>query len=69
MTESDAIQVVVLGDEQIELPSVLPVLPVREAVVFPGMNVPLAVGRAASLAALEQAVDLAAAEASTPECV
>ena len=34
-----------IGDERIEIPAVLPVLPVRDAVVFPGMSVPLAIGR------------------------
>jgi len=34
---------------------VLPVLPVRDVVVFPGVTVPLAIGRARSLAALEHA--------------
>ncbi|MBW2270068.1 MAG: endopeptidase La [Deltaproteobacteria bacterium] len=37
------------------MPSVLPVLPVRDVVVFPGVTVPLAIGREASLAALERA--------------
>lgn len=43
------------GEEGLEIPVILPVLPVRDAVVFPGMNVPLVIGRPASLAALEQA--------------
>jgi ATP-dependent Lon protease len=46
---------VAVGDETIEVPAVLPVLPVRDAVVFPGMSVPLAIGRARSLAALDAA--------------
>jgi len=45
----------VVGEEGVEIPVILPVLPVRDAVVFPGMNVPLVIGRPASLAALEQA--------------
>ncbi len=43
------------GQERVELPPVLPVLPVRDVVVFPGVTVPLAIGRAASLAALRRA--------------
>ncbi|MBW2713172.1 MAG: endopeptidase La [Deltaproteobacteria bacterium] len=45
----------VIGEERIEVPSILPVLPVRDAVVFPGVSCPLAIGRARSLAALEAA--------------
>jgi len=43
------------GGENVEIPSVLPVLPVRDVVVFPGVTVPLAIGRARSLAALQAA--------------
>ena len=43
------------GDELIEVPSVLPVLPVRDVVIYPGGTVPLQVGRPGSLAALEEA--------------
>ncbi|MAE97305.1 MAG: endopeptidase La [Deltaproteobacteria bacterium] len=51
------LRVRVFGDEILEIPGRLPVLPVRNAVVFPGMNVPLTVGRAGSLIALEEAGD------------
>ncbi|HJR62126.1 MAG TPA: endopeptidase La [Gemmatimonadaceae bacterium] len=44
-------------DEAYELPERLPVLPLRDVVVFPHMVVPLLVGRAASLAAVESAVN------------
>ncbi|MGI9591096.1 MAG: endopeptidase La [Myxococcota bacterium] len=44
-----------IGQEQVQVPTVLPVLPVRDVVVFPGVTVPLAIGRPASLAALQQA--------------
>jgi ATP-dependent Lon protease len=45
----------VAGGERVEVPSVLPVLPVRDVVIYPGVTVPLAVGRRRSLAALEEA--------------
>jgi ATP-dependent Lon protease len=41
--------------EELEIPAVLPVLPLRDVVVYPGVTVPLTVGRARSLAALEAA--------------
>jgi ATP-dependent Lon protease len=43
------------GGEVVEIPTTLPVLPVRNVVVFPGVTTPLVVGRARSLAALEAA--------------
>ncbi len=45
----------VAGSEIVEVPAVLPVLPVRDIVVYPGVTVPLAIGRPRSLAALEEA--------------
>jgi ATP-dependent Lon protease len=45
----------IAGREQIEVPVELPVLPVRDVVIFPGVTVPLAIGRPRSLAALEAA--------------
>ncbi len=43
--------------EEIEIPAVLPVLPLRDAVVYPGVTVPLTIGRPRSLAALQDASD------------
>ncbi len=55
MSEDEKKWVAVVGEEGVEIPVILPVLPVRDAVVFPGLNVPLVIGRPASLAALDQA--------------
>ena len=41
--------------ERIEVDAVQPVLPVRDLIVYPGVTVPLSIGRRRSLAALEQA--------------
>lgn len=43
-------------DEPVEIPSELPLLPVRDIVVFPYMILPLFVGRERSVAAIERAV-------------
>ena len=43
------------GDEIFEIPAVLPLIPVRDVVVYPGVTVPLAIGRRKSLAALGRA--------------
>ncbi|MEM7411889.1 MAG: endopeptidase La [Myxococcota bacterium] len=53
----DAQEILAAGHEAIEVPSRLPLLPVRDVVLYPGVTVPLAIGRAASLAALEEAGD------------
>ncbi|MGH0032118.1 MAG: endopeptidase La [Myxococcota bacterium] len=45
----------VAGQEQVQVPTVLPVLPVRDIVIFPGVTAPLAIGRPRSLAALDAA--------------
>ena len=57
VSEPESLSVVVVGNERLRIPAELPILPVRDAVVFPGMNVPLSVGRARSLAALQEAGD------------
>jgi len=47
--------VIEIGGEQLEVPQRVPLLPVRNTVVFPGVTLPLSVGRAASLAAVQAA--------------
>ena len=44
-----------MGGEKLDIPSELPLLPVRNTVVFPGVTIPLSVGRKASLAAVRAA--------------
>jgi ATP-dependent Lon protease len=51
---SERLRIRVAG-EVVEVPATLPVLPVRNVVVFPGVTTPLVVGRSRSLAALEAA--------------
>ena len=55
MRSASASSLLGAGEERVEVPAILPVLPVRDLVVFPGVTVPLSVGRAKSLAALERA--------------
>ena len=45
-----------IGQEQVQVPTVLPVLPVRDVVVFPYMTIPLLVGRLPSINAIEKSV-------------
>ena len=45
-----------IGGESIAVPAELPLLPVRNTAVFPGVTLPLSVGRARSLAAVQHAV-------------
>jgi len=52
----EAQQSLLISDhERVQIPTHLAVLPVRDVVVFPGVTVPLSIGRAKSLAALERA--------------
>ena len=44
------------GHEQLEIPQCLPLLPVRDLVVFPYMIVPLFVSRDSSVSAIEEAL-------------
>ncbi len=43
------------GDEVLEIEERLPLLPLRDVVIFPHMTIPLLIGRAASVAAIEEA--------------
>jgi len=55
VSQNQRITVTGVGGERLELSDVLPLLPVRDAVVFPGVTRPLAIGRPKSLAALSEA--------------
>jgi ATP-dependent Lon protease len=44
-----------IGNDSVEVPGDLPLLPVRNTVVFPGVTLPLSVGRPKSLAAVQAA--------------
>jgi ATP-dependent Lon protease len=45
-----------IGNESVEIPAEIPLLPVRNTVVFPGVTLPLSVGRPRSLAGVQAAV-------------
>ncbi|MFI5316144.1 MAG: LON peptidase substrate-binding domain-containing protein, partial [Myxococcota bacterium] len=51
-TKTTAIEI---GGERLDVPLRMPLLPVRNTVVFPGVTLPLSVGRAASMAAVQAA--------------
>ncbi|WP_080241554.1 endopeptidase La [Spirosoma rigui] len=58
--DSDNLEIVPLGspegiDEDYELPANLPILPVRNTVLFPGMVIPVTVGRAKSIRLVKKA--------------
>ena len=55
MTDSETQRIVGAQGEHLDVPRELPVLPVRDVVLYPGGTIPLQIGRARSLAALEQA--------------
>jgi len=57
VTEDENQRIVDAQSETIEIPRELPVLPVRDVVLYPGGTVPLQVGRPKSLAALDEAGD------------
>jgi len=51
----ESLLVSIPGDEAVRIPAVLPVLPVRDVVIYPGVTIPLAIGRPRSIAALDDA--------------
>jgi len=53
--ENEAQSLLIADQERVQIPTQLPLLPVRDVVVFPGVTVPLSIGRAKSLAALDRA--------------
>jgi ATP-dependent Lon protease len=55
MPENPSSRSLRVGAERLEVPLEMPVLPVRNVVVYPGVTSPLVVGRARSIAALEEA--------------
>src|SRR5262245_12233199 len=56
LIEPEEIQIPEQNDEQLKLPDSLPVLPLRDIVIFPYMIVPLFVQRERSIRAVEQAL-------------
>ncbi len=46
----------ILEDEQMKIPEILPMLPVRDTVIFPYMILPLFVGRESSIKAVDEAL-------------
>ncbi len=49
------VQILEPGGESLDVPRVLPALAVRDIVIYPGVTIPLTIGRAKSLLALEEA--------------
>jgi ATP-dependent Lon protease len=55
MAESEKIAEAI--DKEVQIPDTLPILPVRDIVVFPYMIIPLFVGREISIKAIEHALN------------
>ncbi len=52
-SEIDSVEIIDPTGDRLEIPDRLPLLPVRDLVVYPGVTVPLSIGRSRSIAALE----------------
>ena len=52
---NERMDILAVGEERVTVPRTVPLLAVRDLVIFPGVTVPLAIGRPASLRALEAA--------------
>jgi len=46
----------IIEDDQMKIPEILPMLPVRDTVIFPYMILPLFVGRESSIKAVDEAL-------------
>ena len=53
--DNDSIEIQDPAGESFQVPASLPLLPVRDVIIFPGVTVPLTVGREMSIAALDEA--------------
>lgn len=51
----ESLDILAVGHDRVTVPGAVPLLAVRDLVIFPGVTVPLAIGRPASLRALEAA--------------
>src|SRR5215211_5955828 len=52
----EALEIADAGDQQLQIPSELPVLPLRDIVIYPFMIVPLFVSREKSIRAVDEAL-------------
>ncbi|MGD8264092.1 MAG: hypothetical protein PVJ22_17140, partial [Desulfobacterales bacterium] len=54
--KDDLINIIEDDEKELELPSILPLMPVRDVVIFTDMLLPLFVGRERSVRAVQEAV-------------
>ena len=54
--KDDLIKLLEEGEEELDIPALLPLLPVRDVVIFTDMVLPLFIGREKSVRAVEEAV-------------